>query len=54
MTYRLMTRRSLLAATGGVVTVGATGLIAPARAQSFAPTPAMRGRANNYQAGAPV
>ena len=54
MTYRLMTRRSLLAATGGVVTVGATGLIAPARAQSFAPTPTMRGGANNYQAGAPV
>ncbi|WP_298864167.1 twin-arginine translocation pathway signal [uncultured Sulfitobacter sp.] len=54
MTHRLMTRRSLLAATGGVMTAAATGLLVPAFATSFAPTPSMRGGANNYQAGAPV
>ncbi|MDP2800345.1 MAG: twin-arginine translocation pathway signal [Phreatobacter sp.] len=31
-----------------------SGLLVPARAQSLAPTPTMRGGANNYMPGAPV
>ena len=40
-----------LAATGAVA--GAVGLV-PARAAGLAPTPTMRGGANNYRPGAPV
>lgn len=52
------TRRQLLA--NGAATVaafaagGATGLLGPAHAQGLAPTPTMRGGANNYLPGAPV
>lgn len=51
-------RRSLLAA--GAVTLGAAlttrafGLLAPLQAQGLAPTPTMRGGANNYLPGAPI
>jgi protocatechuate 3,4-dioxygenase beta subunit len=49
MTTRSVTdRRSLLAAAA------ATWLAAPAQAQGLAPTPSMRGGANNYLAGAPI
>jgi len=52
------TRRSLLlvgaAATGAALTTGAFGLVALARAQGLAPTPTMRGGANNYRPGAPI
>ncbi|MFK7869177.1 MAG: twin-arginine translocation pathway signal [Roseobacter sp.] len=49
-----VTRRGLIAA-GGAVALSAAGLISiPARAAGVAPTPTMRGGANNYLAGAPV
>jgi len=58
MTQAPQTRRTLLvagAATfGAAVTTGASGLLAPARAQGLAPTPTMRGGANNYRPGAPI
>jgi protocatechuate 3,4-dioxygenase beta subunit len=54
MTHLLQTRRALLA-TGTAATLGATtGLLTPARAAGLAPTPTMRGGANNYRAGAPI
>lgn len=51
MTHPLQARRNLLIA--GAATV-ACGLVTPARAQGLAPTPTMRGGANNYLPGAPV
>ncbi|MFQ6551463.1 twin-arginine translocation pathway signal [Aestuariibius insulae] len=49
------TRRSLLAAgAGAALLTGASGLLVPARAQGLAPTPTMRGGANNYRPGAPI
>lgn len=52
------TRRTLLvggATTfGAMLTAGVSGFLAPARAQSVAPTPTMRGGANNYRPGAPI
>ncbi|MGI9370451.1 MAG: twin-arginine translocation pathway signal [Ruegeria sp.] len=45
------TRRSVIAAGGAVF---AAGLMSPIRAQSFAPTPSMRGGSNNYLPGAPI
>ncbi len=54
MTNVNLNRRGLLAASGAVLVTGASGLIAPARAQSFDPTPTMRGGANNYRPGAPI
>ena len=51
------TRRSVLANAGlgiGAVVAGASGLVAPARADVLAPTPTMRGGANNYRPGAPI
>ncbi|MGL4323056.1 MAG: twin-arginine translocation signal domain-containing protein, partial [Beijerinckiaceae bacterium] len=51
-------RREFLAnsaAIGGVALLtGTSGLIVPARAQGLAPTPTMRGGANNYIPGAPI
>ncbi|CAM3171152.1 twin-arginine translocation pathway signal [Paracoccus nototheniae] len=54
MSDRLTTRRTLLCAAGAVAATGLSGLIVPARAQGLAPTPTMRGGANNYRPGAPV
>ena len=52
------TRRGLLAGGGAfgamVLTQAAPGIIQPAQAQGLAPTPSMRGGANNYRPGAPV
>jgi hypothetical protein len=52
------TRRSILvgsaATAGGTLLAAATGLLAPVQAQGLAPTPSMRGGANNYLPGAPV
>lgn len=39
---------------GAVLATGASGLLVPARAQGLAPTPTMRGGANNYRPGAPI
>ena len=49
----LQTRRTVLL-TGAALTVAASGLVVPARAQGVAPTPTMRGGANNYRPGAPI
>lgn len=54
MTSSPLNRRSLIATTGAALAVGASGLIAPARAAGLAPTPTMRGGANNYRPGAPM
>lgn len=39
---------------GATLLSGAPGLLLPARAQAVAPTPTMRGGANNYIPGAPI
>jgi hypothetical protein len=58
MTSAPPTRRALLltgvATAGAALATGASGLLSLARAQSLAPTPTMRGGANNYRAGAPI
>ena len=54
MTSHPLTRRTLLAAGGAAALTGVSGLLVPARAQGLAPTPTMRGGANNYLPGAPI
>ena len=54
MTTVLLTRRTLLAAGGAVVTTGVSGLLVLARAKGLTPTPSMRGGSNNYRPGAPI
>ncbi|MBS0125779.1 twin-arginine translocation pathway signal [Thetidibacter halocola] len=55
MTVAQQTRRRFLAAgVGAAFITAATGLVVPARAQGLAPTPTMRGGANNYRPGAPI
>jgi protocatechuate 3,4-dioxygenase beta subunit len=54
----LIPRRTLLSGAGAVLATTATGLTTglavPARAAGVAPTPTMRGGANNYIPGAPI
>ncbi len=54
MTTDLLTRRSLLAASGALAVTGITGLVVPSLAQGLAATPSMRGGSNNYLPGAPI
>jgi hypothetical protein len=61
MTLDNMTRRTLLRTGFGMAGLGAMtlagsalGLSAPVRAAGLAPTPTMRGGANNYRPGAPI
>lgn len=54
MTKTHTTRRALLATSGAFLATGTAGLMAPARASGIAPTPTMRGGANNYRPGAPI
>ncbi|MGH1419270.1 MAG: twin-arginine translocation pathway signal [Hyphomicrobiaceae bacterium] len=54
MTTVKLTRRKLLAAGGSIVATGLTGLPTNAIAGGVAPTPSMRGGANNYLPGAPI
>jgi hypothetical protein len=54
MTDAIITRRTLIGATGALVATGVSGLILPARAEGVAATLSMRGGANNYRPGAPV
>ncbi|MBW3097956.1 twin-arginine translocation pathway signal [Pseudohoeflea coraliihabitans] len=48
------TRREIVTGAAAVLLVSASGLTVPARAKSLAPTPTMRGGANNYRPGAPI
>ena len=52
MTTPLLNRRTLIATSGAALAT--TALTVPARAQGLAPTPTMRGGANNYRPGAPI
>jgi len=58
MTRILQTRRGLLlvgaGTAGAALLTGAPGLLMPVRAEGLAPTPTMRGGANNYRPGAPI
>ncbi len=54
MSARTPNRRIVLSGLGAAIGLGATGGLAPARAQGLAPTPTMRGGANNYRPGAPI
>ena len=54
MTNVVLTRRSLVTAGGAVLASGVAGMLLPAQAKGLAPTPSMRGGANNYRAGAPI
>lgn len=54
MTGVLLTRRSLIVAGGSAVAAGVAGFVVPAEAKGLAPTPTMRGGANNYIKGAPI
>jgi hypothetical protein len=58
MTCLSKTRRNLITTgatvAGAALTGGATGIFNLARAQTFAPTPTMRGGANNYRPGAAI
>ncbi|MDV7143473.1 twin-arginine translocation pathway signal [Tropicimonas sp. TH_r6] len=50
----MITRRSLLTAGSTTLATGLLGFSVPARAKGLAPTPTMRGGANNYRPGAPI
>ncbi|MFV2052400.1 twin-arginine translocation pathway signal [Aliiroseovarius sp. YM-037] len=54
MAISITNRRTVISNAGAALLLGAAGLTVPARAQSLAPTPTMRGGANNYRPGAPV
>jgi len=55
MSSLIQTRRRLLGLVGGTVSAAALGgLSITASAAGLAPTPTMRGGANNYRPGAPV
>ncbi|MFV0367579.1 MAG: twin-arginine translocation pathway signal [Hyphomicrobiaceae bacterium] len=54
MTIAMLNRRRLLAVGGSIVATGLPGFISPTYAQGLAPTPSMRGGANNYRPGAPI
>ncbi|MFK7860439.1 MAG: hypothetical protein AB8B64_16590 [Granulosicoccus sp.] len=58
MTKLSKTRRKLFTTgatvAGAALLGGSTGFLRPAYAQGLAPTPTMRGGANNYIAGAPI
>lgn len=54
MTGSNLTRRTVMTSTGAALATAVTGLLVPARAAGLAPTPTMRGGANNYRPGAPI
>ncbi len=54
MERSLPNRRAVLTTASAGLLMGAMGPLAPARAQTLAPTPTMRGGANNYRPGAPI
>lgn len=50
----LHTRRALMVTGGAALATGLAGRLSPARASGLAPTPTMRGGANNYLPNAPI
>ena len=50
----MLHRRRFLATGTAALALGSAGLVTPAQAQGLAPTPTMRGGANNYRPGAPI
>jgi len=54
MTSPFLTRRRLMATGSAAMMTAGAGLVSPAQAQGIAPTPTMRGGANNYRPGAPI
>lgn len=54
MKPRPITRRSTMALGAAALIVPAAGLLSPATAAGLAPTPTMRGGANNYRPDAPI
>jgi len=54
MTNTTHSRRAILATAGAALATSASGILLPASAQELAPTPTMRGGANNYRPGAPI
>ncbi|MCF2906521.1 twin-arginine translocation pathway signal [Octadecabacter sp. CECT 8868] len=58
MTHLKQTRRRFIASgtslTGAAALTGTFGVMTPAHAQTLAPTPSMRGGANNYRPDAPI
>ncbi len=54
MARNWLSRRSLLVAGGATALAGVIRPTVPARAAGLAPTPTMRGGANNYRPGAPI
>ncbi|SIT88827.1 hypothetical protein SAMN05421665_2810 [Yoonia rosea] len=54
MTKGLITRRHAVALGTAAFVAPATGLLSPAQAAGLAPTPTMRGGANNYRPKAPI
>ncbi len=54
MIPNLFTRRTMIATGSAAALTGLAGPLSPARAQTLAPTPSMRGGANNYRPGAPI
>jgi hypothetical protein len=49
-----LNRRTLLAGSAAALASGVSGLWAPARATTLAPTRSMRGGSKNYQPDAPI
>lgn len=54
MTQKPVNRRTVLATSGAALVTATSGILLPARADGVAPTPTMRGGANNYRPGAPI
>ena len=54
MTRWISTRRTVLTSGTAFLATTAVGLKTPAKAAGLAPTPTMRGGANNYRPGAPI
>ena len=54
MTHVMKPRRTLLTTGTAFAATASLGLTTPARAAGLAPTPTMRGGANNYRPGAPI
>lgn len=54
MSHLQLPRRRFMAAGAATVLTAGAGLVSPALAKGVAPTPTMRGGANNYRPGAPI